>query len=175
MRIQTLKRGNSGHAGIDSASHTQVGCGFIDKSRAAVTSLFCQILSIIFHMLVSWRVRKLHDDSISHFISEDIRSHLKYVVFYGSYFGNLTEDVMAYINSLSLHDKGGGVSQNILKDIQSSPDENNFLPMHYAAMHGNVEMIDLLFRFGGTKCINLRYDANISIEVNRSESFSGLP
>ena len=170
------KQGNSALmlASIIHPIHKSDTCSLLIKSGAAVNvSILSNFVDNLSHAAgKAGGGRKLYEDEISNYISEDIRSHLKYVVFYGSYFGNLTEDVMAYINSLSLHDKAGGFSKHF-KDIQSSPD-NNFLPMHYAAMHGNVEMIDLLFRFGGTKCINLRYDANISIEVNRRRFFKSI-
>ena len=103
--------------------------------------------------------------------SNDIKNHLKYVVFYGAYYGTLTENVLAYMNSISLTDRYGNISHNLLSDIQSVPDERNFLPMHYAAMHGNVEVIDLLYCYGGKDCINKQFDVNITKMVNGKKVF----
>eukprot|EP00943_MAST-04B_sp_MAST-4B-sp1_P009186 g9186.t1 len=103
--------------------------------------------------------------------SNDIKNHFKYVVFYGAYYGTLTEDVLALMNSVSLLGDDGRISHNLLKDIQSVPDGRNFLPMHYAAMHGNVEIIDLLYCYGGKDCINKQFDANITQKVNGKKVF----
>jgi ankyrin repeat protein len=103
--------------------------------------------------------------------SNDIKNHLKYVVFYGAYYGTLTEDVLAHMNTVSLLGDDGKISHDLLKEIQSVPDGRNFLPIHYAAMHGNVEIIDLLYCYGGKDCINKQFDANITQKVNGTKVF----
>ena len=62
-------------------------------------------------------------------------------------------------------------NRDLLKEIQSVPDGRNFLPIHYAAMHGNVEIIDLLYCYGGKDCINKQFDANITQKVNGTKVF----
>ena len=75
------------------------------------------------------------------------------------------------MNSVSLVERDGNISHNLLRDIQSVPDEHNFLPMHYAAMHGNVDIIDLLYCYGGKDCINKQFDVNVTKMVNGKKVF----